>query len=186
MKLPEIIQIDSPVLRNKSKEIPIEQITGAKIQDLISKMQSVLSSTTDGVALAAPQIGQSLRVFVTSEKAFPLPADEVAKKEHLVYVNPVLEKTSIKKDVLDEGCLSVRGKFGKIKRHSRATVSAYDEHGKKFRRGASGLLAEIFQHEIDHLEGILFVDTAWDVKEVVVGDIKELDEARSKPKDRNG
>ena len=72
---------------------------------------------------------------------------------------------SKKRQILDEGCLSVRPLFGKVERSEKATVTAYDENGKKFTRGGSGLLAQIFQHEIDHLNGILFIDKATDLKE---------------------
>jgi peptide deformylase len=64
---------------------------------------------------------------------------------------------------MEEGCLSLRWLYGKVKRSARVTVEAYDEEGKKFSRGAGGLLAQIFQHEIDHLNGRLFIDTATDV-----------------------
>ena len=65
-----------------------------------------------------------------------------------------------------EGCLSVRWLYGKVSRATRASVRAYDEHGEPFTRGASGLLAEIFQHEVDHLDGILFIDKARDIRDI--------------------
>ncbi len=68
--------------------------------------------------------------------------------------------------MLDEGCLSVRFLYGKIKRSEKATVTAYDETGKKFSYSGTGLMAQIFQHETDHLNGILFIDTAKDVEEL--------------------
>ena len=64
---------------------------------------------------------------------------------------------------MDEGCLSVKTHYGKTKRHERATVRAYDEHGNFFERGAGGILAQAFQHEIDHLNGMLFIDHATDL-----------------------
>jgi peptide deformylase len=72
-----------------------------------------------------------------------------------------------------EGCLSVRGFYGYALRHERATVRAQDEHGKCFERGAGGLLAEIFQHEIDHLEGVLFIDHAEGIVAIKNDDEKE-------------
>ena len=76
---------------------------------------------------------------------------------------------STKKDkkFMDEGCLSVRPFYGKVRRATKATVEAYNEEGKKFTFGGSGLLANIFQHEIDHLDGILFIDKAKDINEVM-------------------
>jgi peptide deformylase len=77
-----------------------------------------------------------------------------------VYINPVVIKTSRGKSGKHEGCLSVRGKWGIVPRAEKVTIQAYDEHGHKFERGASGLLAHIFQHEMDHLDGILYIDKA--------------------------
>lgn len=133
------------------------------IKDIIKDMKEALSFTRDGIALAAPQIGKSIRLFVVSPKAFP---EESAQKEQLVYINPRIIKKSAKKVALEEGCLSVHRVFGIIKRHEKVTIEAYDENGKKFRRGASSLLAEIFQHETDHLDGILFIDSAKNLHEL--------------------
>jgi len=67
---------------------------------------------------------------------------------------------------MDEGCLSVRGKYGKVKRSEKTTMTALDESGKKFRYGGSGLISQIFQHETDHLDGILFTDKATDIENI--------------------
>ena len=80
---------------------------------------------------------------------------------------PILIKLSKEKEVIEEGCLSVRDYYGKIKRATKATVRAYDENGNVFERGGGRLLAQIFQHEMDHLNGILFTDTAKDVQKIV-------------------
>ena len=85
----------------------------------------------------------------------------------LILINPKISRLSRKKEWIPEGCLSVRPLYGKTFRSKKATVTAYDENGKKFTRGASGLLAQIFQHETDHLNGILFIDHAKDVKEEI-------------------
>ena len=77
-----------------------------------------------------------------------------------MYINPELLKISRAKSPKHEGCLSIRGKWGTVPRAEKATVRAYDEHGTLFTRGASGFLAHIFQHELDHLEGILYTDKA--------------------------
>lgn len=168
----KIVQKEDPILRKVAKEVPLEDIGKDKLNKVIAEMALTLDKCEDGVALAAPQIGESLRIFIVSPKAFSLGQEEQAeptelkeKKESnkLVYINPVIVKKSVKKVTLDEGCLSVRNIFGKIKRHEKVTVSAYDELGNKFSRGATGLLAEIFQHETDHLNGILFIDSAKDL-----------------------
>ena len=133
-------------------------------------MKKVLATAQDGVALAAPQIGEPWQIFVVSSKAFE-GEDKGEKilstdKSDLVFINPTIKRTSRAKEKLVEGCLSVRGIYGTTRRHERVSVEAYDERGKKFVRHASGLMAQIFQHEIDHLKGILFIDTAKDLHEV--------------------
>jgi peptide deformylase len=180
----KIVQNGDPVLREVAKEIPIQEIQSPKIQKIIKEMSSALASQDDGVAIAAPQIGYSLRIFVVSGKIFSeeftqekkentnLDAQETNEKTNtkekikdLVFINPKITKLSQDKKWLPEGCLSVRWLYGKVKRSLKATVEAYNEKGEKFTRGGSGLLAHIFQHETDHLNGILFIDNAKDVKE---------------------
>ena len=170
----KIVQKEDKVLRKEAKLIPVSEIKSSKIQKILQEMKIALKSQSDGVAIAAPQIGYSLSIFVVSGKIFDedfLSDDREKfenKKEYpadVVFINPVISKLSREKDWVPEGCLSVRWLYGKTHRSKKATVTAYDEHGKKFTRGASGLLAQIFQHETDHLKGILFIDHAEDVKE---------------------
>ena len=134
----------------------------------------------DAVAIAAPQIGVSLRIFIVAGKVFVYQksgsveegAEEKEKKDgvpplhqDVVFINPELIKRSQKKQWVEEGCLSVRWLYGEVKRSERTTVRAYDENGKQFTRGASGILAQIFEHETEHLDGVLFIDKARDIKE---------------------
>ena len=86
-------------------------------------------------------------------------------RKDLVFINPKILKLSKEREWLPEGCLSVRWLYGKTYRSKKVILTAYDEKGKKLKRGASGLLAQIFQHETDHLNGILFVDHAKDIRE---------------------
>jgi peptide deformylase len=83
-----------------------------------------------------------------------------------VFINPEILKASKKKSKMEEGCLSVRWLYGNVDRHEKITISAYDEKGEKKTFGAGGLLAQIFQHEIDHLEGILFIDKAENLRDL--------------------
>ena len=80
--------------------------------------------------------------------------------------NPEILKTSKEKMVVEEGCLSVRWLYGRVKRSQKTMVRAYDESGKMFTMGGSGLLSQAFQHEIDHLDGVLFIDKATDIKNI--------------------
>jgi len=170
----KIVQSDNKVLREIAKEVPADKITTPEIKKIISDMKEALLSQNDGVALAAPQIGISLRIFIISGRVFDDEYvngkidinGEIYKPHHkdLIFINPVIKKISGDRKLMDEGCLSVRPLFGRVRRASRATIEAYDENGKKFTRSASGLLAQAFQHETDHLEGILFTDKAKDIK----------------------
>lgn len=173
-----IVQNGEKVLREISKEVPISSITKPKIQKIISDMNEALDGQYDGVAIAAPQIGVSLRIFVVSGRIFDeafIKSDHLDKNilskikaPNLVFINPFFKKTSKDKKLMIEGCLSVRPLYGKVRRATRAIVEAYNEHGKKFTKDASGLLAHIFQHEMDHLDGILFIDKAKDLQEILV------------------
>lgn len=162
-----IVQVGTPVLRNIAEPVPIKEITSDRIQEILRDMEETLQAEPDGAALAAPQIGISLRIFILSKRVFRREHEDTSDhKAHYVYINPKIIKRSRRKERMDEGCLSVRGKYGTISRATNATVEAYDEHGVKFTRGAGGLLAQAFQHETDHLEGTLFIDRAeelWDV-----------------------
>lgn len=175
----EIITKDNPVLREVSSSVPLGDIKKPEIQKLIEKMRIAVESQDDGVAIAAPQVGVSLRIFAIAPRVFETMPDEKltdhsdpalpikkARDEHFVYINPEIVKLSKRQVWIDEGCLSVRWLYGKVNRASKASVRAYDENGKQFERGASGLLAQIFQHEIDHLDGILFIDKAKNIVEI--------------------
>jgi len=159
----EILQKDALMLRETARLVSVKNIGTKKIQDLLERMKEALHAEEDGVALAAPQIGESLRIFIVNGEML---VSKQAKKTDLVFINPELIKTSKKKKRVEEGCLSLRYLYGQLKRSEKVTIKAYDETGKTVVRGASGLLAQIFQHEIDHLNGILFTDTAENVRDI--------------------
>ena len=171
-KIAKIVQAKTgnPVLRDFAELVPLKEIKSDKIKMVIEDMKNALAREEEGVAIAAPQIGAPLRIFVVSKKIFQL-LDAAKSGENafddMVFINPEIIKLSKDKEVMEEGCLSVRDYYGKIKRATKTTVRAYDENGKVFERGGSRLLAQIFQHEIDHLNRILFTDTAKDVQKIV-------------------
>ncbi|OHA16814.1 MAG: peptide deformylase [Candidatus Taylorbacteria bacterium RIFCSPHIGHO2_02_FULL_45_28] len=173
----DIIQRDSPILRQKARTVPVSEISSPKIQSIISEMAKAMAKQKDGIAIAAPQIGVSLRIFVISGSLLKQ-ADKTYKGENtnLVFINPEILKLSKDRKEMEEGCLSVRWLYGKVKRSTRIMISAYDEKGRKIERGASGILAQIFQHETDHLDGILFTDKADHVWEMSEEEIKKLQE----------
>ena len=175
-----IVQTNNPALRAIAKEIPIKDIGSARVRALIADMKALLAKEELGVALAAPQVGESVRLFIVASKDLIVRKRSEKKPEYeqefdaeyleglpegepAVYINPIMVKMSRKKIDKHEGCLSVRGKWGMVPRAEKVTVRAYNENGAKFERGASGFLAHIFQHEMDHLEGILYIDTATEV-----------------------
>lgn len=167
----EIVQKENPVLREKAKTVPLELIESDKIKTVIKNMREALQSQEDGVAIAAPQIGESLRIFVVSGRVYHImkkDSDETKdiKYPDEIYINPEITKISRRKHKVEEGCLSVRWLYGKVKRAEKVTVEAFDENGKKISRGGSGLMAQIFQHEVDHLDGVLFIDKAENIEEI--------------------
>ena len=132
-------------------------------------------SSSHGNGLAAPQIGYNLRIFIILKDVLKIsektnhPARTAAFKEFqetagrnepqfFIFINPKIIKKSKKKQILEEGCLSVEGIFGKIKRPEKITVEAFDENGKKFQMSGAKIMAEAIEHETDHLDGILFID----------------------------
>jgi peptide deformylase len=180
----KILQQKEKVLRQIAHEVHIADIKTKKMQNVLKEMTLALNSQNDGVAIAAPQIGYSMRIFIISGKIFTkdfaknreapttegavTPTENAGEKiKDMVFINPKISKLSREKEWVPEGCLSVRWLYGKTFRSKKTTITAYDENGKKFTRGASGLLAQILQHENDHLNGILFIDHAKDIKEEV-------------------
>jgi len=182
----KILQRDNQILRGIANPVPLTEIKTTKIKKVITDMQKAMRGEEDAVAIAAPQIGVLLRIFVVSGKIFTkvtkdkggtestLEEESSDRKNQvlespppdLVLINPKIIKKSQKEGWAEEGCLSVRWWYGKVKRREKVTVLAYDGHGRQFTRGTSGLLAQIFQHEIDHLDGILFTDKAKELREV--------------------
>lgn len=168
----KIVIVPSAVLRRKAEPVRQEEFGSKNLLDIIKTMSSALCETSDGIGIAAPQIGVSKRIFLASEEALAIDAgheeekEEVKKKaqkkkwKHFVFINPEVVKISRKKNTSTEGCLSVPRKYGLVPRSEKIRVRAYDEKGKRFERGASDLFARVLQHELDHLEGALFIDKA--------------------------
>ncbi len=149
MALRNIIQIGDPTLRKKSFEVTD---FGAKTQSLLDDMKETLIKA-EGAGLAAPQVGVLRRVFIV-----------MAEDKYYECINPVIiEKSGLQ--IGNEGCLSVKGKYGEVERPMHVTVKAFDRYGKPFTVKASGFLARAFCHENDHLDGVLYVDKATNIEE---------------------
>lgn len=183
-KILPLVALPQHILHKKAADVPHAGIRTPETQRLIAAMKATLATTPDGVGLAAPQVGQSLRLFIVSEEAEEIDRAEKSgwerrKKEdpedrqerpyeqrpwkYYIFINPVVKNRSRRMREGPEGCLSVPGKFGTVRRHEKITVKALDEHGKAFMRGSAGFFARVVQHELDHLEGTLFIDKAEDI-----------------------
>jgi len=173
MAVLEIRKLPDPVLRLKSKKISrIDPSIRKLIDDMFDTMYEY-----NGVGLAAPQVGVSLRLVVIR-----LPEED---SDEIVLINPEIIKKSGEREI-DEACLSVPGYSGLVKRAEKVTVKARDENGKEVRYKADGLLAQAFEHEIDHLSGTLYVDLLESEDKLTkVGEKKEEpeEEQQSEPED---
>ena len=164
-----IVVDGDPVLRLKAKTVAATEFGTAELNDVLATMKKALREEPYGVAIAAPQIGVSKRIFVV--RGFVLagvrradPGADALVDE--AFINPTLTYRSEKKEIIEgEGCLSVPNMYGDIARAVRVRIVAQDEKGKKFLKNGSGLLAEIFEHECDHLDGVLFIDKATNIHE---------------------
>lgn len=137
-----VITLGDPRLRERS-----EPTDPSAVCDLVRMMFKAMYGE-EGIGLAAVQLGRPLRVFVT----------KVADDRERVYVNPEIIETSIEEETAEEGCLSIPGVRADVTRSARVSVQATGLNGRTFRVNARGLLARAIQHEIDHLNGVLFID----------------------------
>lgn len=140
---------DNPILRKNSKEVSKDQINQYN-QGFFEAMKKIMYED-DGIGLAAPQVGYNLRFVVIGKSASPT-------KEDLILINPSITYSSKKTSTAEEGCLSLPEQFADVIRPSKIRFKALDENGKKIEFKAKGLFARVVQHEIDHLDGILFID----------------------------
>lgn len=171
----KLVPENHPVLHAMAENITSEEFSAGLVNKIVKDLrQAIKTYKVDGftaVAIAAPQIGISKRVFIIEDQS-----NERDSLPTIIAVNPRFLKMSKKTHVAGEGCLSIPDKYGMVRRSTNVTLEAYDENGQKFSRGAGGLLAQIMQHEYDHLDGILFTDRA---EKVWTKD--ELDASRKEP-----
>ena len=151
MALREIITVPNKVLKTKAK--PVSDF-GPELQQLIDDMVETMREAP-GVGLAGPQVNQLLRVIVVE---FGDEEDEEAPPTLYTLVNPEISKMSKETVMGTEGCLSIPELIGDVERSVSVTVKAQNRHGQVVKIKASGWLARIFQHEIDHINGVLFTD----------------------------
>jgi peptide deformylase len=147
------------LLRKKAVLFNFEEHSKKEITDLIQRMRKNMKDA-EGIGLAANQIGLPFSAFVAQ-----VPEQKGGYKFYAVF-NPTLEKVSRETASMDEGCLSVPLTYGSVERPERVTLTGFDKNGKPIKIKAWGLLARVFQHEADHLNGILFIDKAKDLQTI--------------------
>jgi len=148
-----IVQHPDERLRRKATDLPLQRLADHEFQKFLDRMIETMFAA-EGVGLAANQVGEHWNLAVVSTKDGPL-----------VLINPKIIRRSLRKETSEEGCLSVPGVWGEVSRSILVKVTAYDRQGHKIDINAEGLFARIIQHEIDHLNGILIIDKAKNVRE---------------------
>ena len=168
MALMEIVTVPEPVLRKKARKVTD---FGPELQALIDDMVETMRNAP-GVGLAAPQVASPLRVIVVE---FGDEENEEVPPKLFTMVNPEIVRVSEELVVGTEGCLSIPGFVGDVERLDQITIKGQNRYGKPMRVKASGWLARIFQHEIDHLNGVLFTDRALRVWQPAEGEVVPRD-----------
>lgn len=174
----KLVPQQHPALHDIATELTPEDFESGVVKKILKDLRTAIKTyDVDGfaaVAIAAPQIGVAKRMFLIEDQSN---ADE-ERFPTLIAINPKIIKHSKKSHDVGEGCLSVPDRYGIVTRYKNVTLRALDEHGNEYERGAGGLLAQIIQHECDHLDGILFTERAtktWPVDKKPAG----LQEARN-------
>lgn len=147
MSTREVLKNPHDELRQKAVDVPVSEITSDRIQQLIDDLMETMV-VENGIGIAAPQVGVRERVLIVDD----------GSNHPQAFVNPRIVQKSFRKVEFEEGCLSIPGVFGMVKRHRTVTVEAHNREGEAVTIEANGLLSIVLQHEIDHLDGILFID----------------------------
>ena len=133
-------------LRHPSNAVKPAEITQAELQSFFNALGETMIKA-DGLGLAAPQTNRHIRVIAVNINERPQ-----------IFINPQITAKSWLKDVQEEGCLSIPNVYGPVKRHKKITLTYYDRQGRQHKEKFTGLTARVIQHEIDHLDGVLFID----------------------------
>ena len=160
-------------LRLKVADFDFDKFGKKEISELLKTMRGIMIEAR-GIGLSANQLGLDLKFFIAQISDKPLKRDENNKSimpsldemEFYAIFNPEIVKFSKEKILTEEGCLSVPGVYGLVERSAKITIVGRDENDKKIKIKASGILARVFQHEFDHLNGILFIDKAKDIHKI--------------------
>ena len=150
----KILHLPNPQLRKKSLAVAISEVKAGKYKRLICDLIETMIAS-DGIGLASPQVGKLIRIVIINTKSGPL-----------ALINPVISARSWRKCFDEEGCLSVPGTYGDVKRNTSLKVKAISADGARIEFRARGLFARVIDHEVDHLNGVLFIDKAKKIHEI--------------------
>jgi peptide deformylase len=163
------IQFGNQLLRKSARRLKDDEIKSAATQKLIKDMFYTLETKKHGVGLAAPQVGHSIALAVINLRTTP--AHPNTKKQRGVYINPRITKHYGKQELMWEGCISMgaisQPVFAQVKRFKKIEIYYLDVNGQKQTKVVSGFAAHVLQHEVDHLNGVLFVDRVEDPKSFI-------------------
>lgn len=154
---------EKAILKAKISPTDLSKENKKELRELIKQMRTTMKAAL-GVGLSANQIGRALRLFVAQ---VPKSSDDASNEKFYAIFNPKIIKTYKEKILLEEGCLSVPGYHGMVERPERIMLEGYNIQGKKIKIKAWGLLARVFQHEVDHLDGKLFIDRTKEVYKII-------------------
>jgi len=146
-----LVQLPTESLRSRSIEVDPKEIGTSGFQTFLDNLIETMF-VEDGVGIAAPQVGRNQRIFIVNEK-----------KGATAYINPEVTINGDLTEDSEEGCLSVPGVWGMVKRAKKAHIKALDRHARRVEFDVKGFPAIVFQHEFDHLEGTLFIDKAYKI-----------------------
>ena len=157
MSVHEILRLGNPLLREKARDLTMEEITSQETKTLVDDMLQTMDSV-GGVGLAAPQIGISKRLAIISISASNKRYRDAPETPLMVIINPKISILNERKQGYWEGCLSVPGMRGFVERPREVKVDYLNLEGQEKNIRLKGFLATVFQHELDHLDGIIYVD----------------------------
>jgi peptide deformylase len=159
MPILSLVHYPTPTLKQPSRDLTIKELRSKETAQLIVDMEKAMRRAR-GIGIAAPQVGHNIRLALVDTRQGPI-----------VIANPRIVRGSLRKVNGEEGCLSVPGVFGDVKRFRAVSVHYLDEHGDAHEERVEGMLARVFQHEIDHLNGTLFIDR---VKRITHGTLPDV------------
>lgn len=181
MRILRRTQFGNPILRATSLKVSRKEIVSKTIQSLLKDMRYTLDKKQYGVGLAAPQIGRSLAIAVIGMK--PTPTRPNIPKLSMTIINPEIVMHKGKSSGMWEGCISGPDMYGKALRYKRVRLKWLDEKAHPHEKEFEGIVAQVIQHEVDHLSGILFVDRVKDPKTyVTLSEYKKIQKAKKQSK----